>query len=80
MVHDGDICIDRTDEGDLMFRRPDGRRIEPVPPTSWSGGRVVPEGVGAASLRVWDGTPFNVVNAIDVLHPRANPARQDPVN
>ena len=84
LVHDGDICIERTDEGDVIFRRPDGRRIEPVPPMSWSGGRVVPEGVGARSLRVWDGTPLNVVYAIDVLHPRANPAGEahglDPVN
>lgn len=71
LVHDGDISVEAHD-GEMVFRRPDGRPIELTPPASWSGGRVVPGDVGARSLRVWDGMPFNVVHAIDVLHPRAN--------
>jgi hypothetical protein len=41
--------------------------------SQWSGAQVVPAGVTGRSLRTWDGTPFNVGYAIDVLHPRANP-------
>jgi hypothetical protein len=72
LVHDGDIALEKHDE-ELIFRRPDGRRIEVVPPMAWSGRRVTPANIGASMLRVWDGTPFNVVHVIDVLHPRANP-------
>jgi hypothetical protein len=38
----------------------------------WSGRQRTPAGVTGRFLRVWDGTPFNVAYAIDVLHPRAN--------
>jgi hypothetical protein len=84
LVHDGGISVEAHD-GEMVFRRPDGRPIELTPATSWSGGRLVPGGVGARSLRVWDGTPFNVVHAVDVLHPRANGAgrpgcARDPAN
>jgi hypothetical protein len=86
LVHDGDINVERQDS-EMVFRRPDGRPIESAPRTSWSGRRVVPGGVGATSLRAWDGTAFSVAHAIDVLHPRANHAGgrgeahgPDPVN
>jgi len=47
--------------------------VELAPLLTWSGLQVVPAGVSGRSLRVSDGTPFNVGYAIDVLHPRANP-------
>jgi hypothetical protein len=68
-VHEGGIGVEVIDEG-AIFRRPDGRRIEPVPPLAWSGASVVPEDVNRRSLRGWDGTPFNVGYAIDVLRPQ----------
>jgi len=74
LVHDGDIGIEWSESGETIFRRPGGRKIERVPPLAWSGVCAAPESVGGRSLRRWDGTPFNVGYAIDVLHPRANPA------
>ena len=71
MIHDGDIAVERHGD-EVNFRRPDGRQIEIAPPLAWSGRRSAPDGVDARSLRVWDGTPFDVGRAIDVLHPRAN--------
>jgi hypothetical protein len=73
LLHEGGFSVERTEEGDVVFRRPDGRRVEVAPPLEWSGRQVVPPGVSGRSLRTWDGTPFNVGYAIDVLHPRANP-------
>jgi uncharacterized protein DUF222/HNH endonuclease len=73
LLHEGGFAVVRTEEGDVTFRRPDGRQIEVSPPLAWTGARVVPAGVTGRSLRVWDGTAFNVGYAIDVLHPRANP-------
>ena len=69
-VHEGGIGVERTSGGDVRFQRPDGRRIDLVPATAWSGTRVVPDGASGRSLRRWDGTPFNVGYAIDVLRPQ----------
>ncbi|HEV8394303.1 MAG TPA: DUF222 domain-containing protein [Vicinamibacterales bacterium] len=74
LLHEGGFTVERTVDGDAVFRRPDGRFIEVSPPNAWTGAGVVPAGVTGRSLRVWDGTPFNVGYAIDVLHPRANPS------
>jgi hypothetical protein len=73
LLHEGRFSVERTKDGDVVFRRPDGRRVEVSPSLTWSGALVVPAGVTGRSLRTWDGTPFNVGYAIDVLHPRANP-------
>jgi hypothetical protein len=75
LVHEGGIGVERSSDGDVVFRRPDGRCVDLVPPLTWSGGCVVPDDVSGRSLRCWHGAPFNVGYAIDVLHPRANPAR-----
>jgi len=75
LVHDGCIGVEWSDAAEPIFRRPDGRVVERVPPLAWSGMRVAPDGVGGWTLRRADGTPFNVGYALDVLHPRANPAR-----
>lgn len=74
LLHEGGFSVERTDEGAVVFRRPDGRRVEVAPLLTWSGRSVVPTGVSGRSLRTWDGTPFNVAYAIDVLHPHANPS------
>lgn len=71
LLHEGGFSVERTERGEVVFRRPDGRPIEASPPPSWHGVLVVPAGVTGQSLRVWDGTPFNVGYAIDVLHPCA---------
>jgi hypothetical protein len=72
LVHEGGFGIERTLDGDLVFRRPDGgRRIELSPGLTWSGHRVIPDGVNATSLKRWDGTPLNVGYAIDVLRPQS---------
>ena len=62
--------MERTEDGAVLFRRSDGRRIELVPAAAWSGSVVVPQGVSGRSLRTWDGTPLNVGYAIDVLRPQ----------
>jgi hypothetical protein len=72
LLHEGGFGIERTAEGDVVFRRPDGRRVEASPPLAWSGNHVIAADVSGRTLRTWDGTPFNVGYAVDVLHPRAN--------
>jgi hypothetical protein len=74
LLHEGGFSVERTETGDVMFRRPDGRLVEVSPALAWTGTAVVPAGVTGRSLRTWDGTPFNVGYAIDALHPRANPS------
>jgi len=70
LAHEGRFSVERTTDGDIVFRRPDGRPLEPSPVLGWNGHKVVPDGVNAKSLRVWDGTPLNVGYAIDVLRPQ----------
>jgi hypothetical protein len=53
----------------VIFRRPNGRRIELVPPNTWSGNGASPSGVSGRVLRCWDGTPLNLGYVIDVLRP-----------
>ena len=68
-VHEGGIAVERSEDGDVIFRRPNGRQIELVPPNTWSGNGVAPSGVSGRVLRCWDGTPFNLGYVIDVLRP-----------
>lgn len=75
LVHEQGFGVERPVNGDVVFRRPDGRPIEVSPRTTWNGGQLLRDSVNPRSLRCWDGTPFNVAYAIDVLHERANPAR-----
>ncbi len=86
-VHEGGCHLERAPDGELRFRRPDGRPLPEVPP---------PLGVPADPAQVlrarnqaeglhlhahtgtpgWLGERLNVGWAIDVLHPRA---RREPV-
>ena len=70
LLHDNGFTVERSHDGDAVFKRPDGRVIDVSPALAWSGVRVVPPGIGARSLRVWDGTPLNVGDAIHVLRPQ----------
>ena len=70
LLHDTGFIVERSDDGDTVFKRSDGRVIDVSPGLIWSGARVAPPGVGARSLRVWDGTPMNIGYAIDVLRPQ----------
>jgi len=81
-VHEEGYQVERRPDGDLQFRRPDGRPLLDVPPPP-----VVPDDPvqalratnEAAGLRLhsrtatpgWLGEPLDVGWAIDVLHPRA---------
>ena len=81
-VHEDGFRVERLPDGELDFRRPDGRRLDAAPPLP-----PVPDDVigvlraeneaaglqldGRAARGTWDGTRFSVGRAIDVLHPRA---------
>jgi len=81
-VHEGGFALERLPDGDLHFRRPDGRPLPQAPPPA-----DVPAGAEAvlraeheaAGLRLnartlsssWEGERFEVAHAIDVLHPLA---------
>jgi hypothetical protein len=66
LVHEGGYELELI-AGELTFIRPNGYPIAPAPALSSGGALVVDPGIGARSLRVWDGAGFDVGNAIDVL-------------
>jgi 5-methylcytosine-specific restriction endonuclease McrA len=81
-VHEEGFKVERESDGELRFRRPDGRPLPDVPPTP----RVPDDPMGdlrsehfARGLRLhprtacpgWHGEPLDVGYAIDVLHPLA---------
>jgi hypothetical protein len=87
-VHEDGYQVERQADGELRFRRPDGRSLPNVPPPS-----AVPDDVvqalrarnEAAGLHLdarttwpaWLGERLDVGWAIDVLHPRALPPLED---
>jgi hypothetical protein len=79
-VHEGGFDVMRGRDGTLRFARPDGEPIDLVPampewdhrdrdPLSPTTSRLAAAGtfIRASTMPRWDGTPFNVVWAIDVL-------------
>jgi HNH endonuclease len=85
-VHEEGYQVDRTADGQLCFRRPDGRPLPAVPPSAM----VPTDPVVALRVRhraqgltlhprtacpTWCGEPLDLGWAIDVLHPLANPLR-----
>jgi len=81
-VHEEGYQVERQPEGELRFRRPDGRPLPDVPPPSAipdDPGRVLRARNEAAGLHLharttcpgWLGERVDVGWAIDVLHPRA---------
>ena len=82
-VHEGGITPHFLSDGEMEFRRADGRPIERAPRSpEWEGapldpidGRLEREGImiGAqAALPAWRGERLDVVWAIDVLRPQAS--------
>ncbi|HEY2993630.1 MAG TPA: DUF222 domain-containing protein [Methylomirabilota bacterium] len=81
-VHEGGFQVDRRPDGELEFRRPDGRPLPDAPPLPPVRGdavgqlRAVHEGAGLyltgrALGGMWSGERLNVAWAIDCMHPRA---------
>jgi len=81
-VHEEGYQVERDSDGELRFRRPDGRLLPAVPPpaampsdpTEALRARNVAEGVHVHARRAmpnWSGERLDVGYAIDVLHPLA---------
>jgi Domain of unknown function (DUF222)/HNH endonuclease len=81
-VHEEGYQVDRLADGELRFRRPDGRLLPHVPPAPEVRGDPVEalraqhqaQGLALHALTTtpgWLGEPLDVVWAIDVLHPLA---------
>jgi hypothetical protein len=86
-VHEGGCHVERAPDGELRFRRPDGRPFPEVPPplsvpadpAQVLRARNEANGLhlhARTALPGWLGERLNVGYAIDVLHPRA---RGEPV-
>ncbi len=89
-VHEEGFQCERRPDGALEFRRPNGRPLPEVPPPP-----AVPEDPAGAlqarheaqglrlhprtALPTWLGERFDVVYAIDVMHPRAIATRAEPL-
>jgi hypothetical protein len=74
-VHEGGFSIHRTAVGDVAFIDPHGRPVPmaPEPPAGHDWKDVLPTAV--ERIPRWDGTPFNLAWAIDVLYDRVRPQR-----
>ena len=81
-VHEDGFQVQRLGDGEVEFLRPDGRMLPqaPVlPRVPADGGQHLRAANATAGVHVdaitlrpnWDGERFDVVHAIDVLHPRA---------
>ena len=74
-VHEGGFQVVAAADGGWSFHQPDGRRIPRAPdlaaPALWQEEAVAIAEL--ASIPVWDGTPFDLAWAVDVLY--ANAAR-----
>jgi hypothetical protein len=81
-VHEEGYGVERGPDGTLLFRRPDGQPLPDVPPPQavpHDPVRALRARHESAGLRLhartacpgWQGERFDVVWAIDVLHPRA---------
>jgi 5-methylcytosine-specific restriction endonuclease McrA len=81
-VHEEGFQVDREPDGELRFRRPDGRILPDVPPPPEAPGdpmavlraRHEAEGLhlhARTAMPGWLGEPLDVGWAIDVLHPAA---------
>lgn len=66
-VHEGGIGLFTNADGRMKFLRPNGTVLETSPALSVAAVGTEPIPV-ADYAPVWDGTPFDVVYAIDVLY------------
>jgi hypothetical protein len=74
-VHEGGFDVTRHPDGTVRFLRPNGTVLEAAPALP-PGSHVMAAVPGADAIPVWDGTPFDLVHAIDVLYvPEAGVSR-----
>jgi hypothetical protein len=88
-VHEDGYQVERQADGELRFRRPDGRPLPQVPPPA----AVPSDPVNAllvahdaqglhvharTAMPSWPGDHLDVAYAIDVLHPLARPDIEEP--
>jgi hypothetical protein len=67
-VHEGLVDVRVGANGSLAFIRPNGRELETVPRPPAPFTPLEPRTPAPEDLPTWDGTPFDVVYAIDVLY------------
>jgi len=79
-VHEGGFQVVRHADGRVSFQRPDGHAIPqaPVPGDLDLEGVLVSGSGPVESPPVWDGTPFDLVWAIDVIYSRSVPPEERP--
>ena len=65
-VHEGGFSVQVGPDGASAFRRPDGALVPSVPPPAKGDDAPLPDAV-VRRPPTWDGTPFNLAWAIDVL-------------
>ncbi|HVS63174.1 MAG TPA: DUF222 domain-containing protein [Thermoanaerobaculia bacterium] len=73
-VHEEGYTVERRTDGELVFRRPDGRRLEAAPALRWLGDDPVVAleevhgraglGIGRRTIETWDGTRFEMVPVV----------------
>ena len=79
LTHEGGFTLSRQPDGTVAFFYPTGLPLHLAPPPPrWEGRvplattteRLASHGItiGPRNLPTWDGTPFNLVHAIDVLY------------
>jgi hypothetical protein len=67
-VHEGLVDVRLRADGSLAFICPDGSVLLPAPDSPTPFSRLEPPPLSPEDLPTWDGTPFDVVYAIDVLY------------
>jgi hypothetical protein len=70
-VHEGGFDAIRHRDGSITFLRPNGTVLEAAPALPARGSEVDVT-LSIFDMPVWDGTPFDVVYAIDVLYQRSS--------
>ena len=69
-VHEGGFAVEGPGDGTTTFLRPDGTVLDLAPATPASFVRLDASSSAPDAIPVWDGTPFDLVYAIDVLYAR----------
>jgi hypothetical protein len=67
-VHEGGFAVKAKSDGTTTFLRPDGTVLDPAPSIPASFVRLDATSSAPDAMPVWDGTPFDLVYAIDVLY------------
>ena len=73
-VHEGKFTLRQLDDGTTTFLRPDGSVLEAASTLPLSFSRLDASWRELDDIPVWDGTPLDVVYAIDVLYSSSAPA------